>query len=589
MSTAEKQLRQRHQAKSQSSGGDEDGNANNGNNFANRSRNESVTELPCFQENGERATERTEIPSPRNFNDNNDNDHDNNATGAAAVRFSRLDSSDAYPSSDRISSQAEGEEEDNDSDQALQSSNSNSNSKNKSQGQVAKAEGKKGKIVTRVVSGAAMIAFFLGMTYMGHTYICLLVAMVELLLFRELVKVRYNNYFHTIQDTIPLFRTTQWLWFAVAIFYTYGDFIREIVIQGNPDYHIFQGYVHFIPSLSFLLYSGTFVMTIATMQVGHIKFQLNQLCWTIVVLCLTVGQLKYIMHNIFNGLFWFALPILLVVTNDIMAYVSGMTCGRKFIRRKFISFSPNKTWEGFIGGWIFTMIAAWYISKGLAQFPWMYCPTNKFTLAPASLTCVPDPIFVHSQMRFPSQYFDLLPRYISKLIPNVVEICSDGTSVSPPTVVVNNLVEAAGIDSTLFLTPCVSGNKSHMHHHFELIVNVYPVQMHALVLALFASLVAPFGGFLASAIKRAYHLKDFDSLIPGHGGVMDRMDCQFLMALCTWVHYNTFVKIATISVPKLTYMYNQLSDLEKKTFLESVSLAATGKRGGRIRLEDYGL
>jgi phosphatidate cytidylyltransferase len=51
-----------------------------------------------------------------------------------------------------------------------------------------------------------------------------------------------------------------------------------------------------------------------------------------------------------------------VVVNDVMAYFSGITCGRKFIRRPFISFSPNKTWEGFIGGGIFTMVAAWYLS-----------------------------------------------------------------------------------------------------------------------------------------------------------------------------------------------------------------------------------
>jgi len=145
---------------------------------------------------------------------------------------------------------------------------------------------------------------------------------------------------------------------------------------------------------------------------------------------------------------------------------------------------------------------------------------------------------------------------------------------------------------SLYLTPCVSGNKSHTHHHFELLMTVYPVQMHALVLALFASLVAPFGGFLASAIKRAYRLKDFDSLIPGHGGVMDRMDCQFLMALCVWVHYNTFVKISTISVPKLTYMYNQLSDSEKREFLESIALVTTGRGkhrdSGRFRLDEFG-
>jgi len=58
---------------------------------------------------------------------------------------------------------------------------------------------------------------------------------------------------------------------------------------------------------------------------------------------------------------------------------------------------------------------------------------------------------------------------------------------------------------------------------------------------------------------------------------------QFLMALCTWVHYNTFVKLATVSVPKLTYMYSLLSTQEKKDFLESISLAKA-----KIR-SDFGL
>ena len=47
-----------------------------------------------------------------------------------------------------------------------------------------------------------------------------------------------------------------------------------------------------------------------------------------------------------------------------------------------------------------------------------------------------------------------------------------------------------------------------------------PIQVHAIAFAVFASSVAPFGGFLASAIKRANHVKDFDSVIPGHGGAL---------------------------------------------------------------------
>ena len=52
------------------------------------------------------------------------------------------------------------------------------------------------------------------------------------------------------------------------------------------------------------------------------------------------------------------------------------------------------------------------------------------------------------------------------------------------------------------------------------------LQLHALVMALFASLIAPFGGFFASGFKRSFKIKDFGDSIPGHGGMTDRMDCQ---------------------------------------------------------------
>ena len=46
---------------------------------------------------------------------------------------------------------------------------------------------------------------------------------------------------------------------------------------------------------------------------------------------------------------------------------------------------------------------------------------------------------------------------------------------------------------------------------------------------------------MASAIKRAYNIKDFESVIPGHGGIMDRMDCQLVMIVFTFLHHLTFV------------------------------------------------
>lgn len=56
-------------------------------------------------------------------------------------------------------------------------------------------------------------------------------------------------------------------------------------------------------------------------------------------------------------------------------------------------------------------------------------------------------------------------------------------------------------------------------------------------MAIYASLAAPFGGFFASAVKRASQIKDFGNWIPGHGGLTDRVDCQLLMAMFTFVYY----------------------------------------------------
>lgn len=51
-----------------------------------------------------------------------------------------------------------------------------------------------------------------------------------------------------------------------------------------------------------------------------------------------------------------------------------------------------------------------------------------------------------------------------------------------------------------------------------------------IILAGVASIIAPFAGFLASVIKRAYGRKDFGDTFPGHGGFVDRLDCQLILA-----------------------------------------------------------
>jgi hypothetical protein len=40
-------------------------------------------------------------------------------------------------------------------------------------------------------------------------------------------------------------------------------------------------------------------------------------------------------------------------------------------------------------------------------------------------------------------------------------------------------------------------------------ITLRPIVLHSVAMAIFGSLIAPFGGFFASAIKRAYNKKDF--------------------------------------------------------------------------------
>ena len=53
-------------------------------------------------------------------------------------------------------------------------------------------------------------------------------------------------------------------------------------------------------------------------------------------------------------------------------------------------------------------------------------------------------------------------------------------------------------------------------------LSAYPLQF--LILAAALSIAAQFGDLFESAIKRRFGVKDSSHIIPGHGGVMDRLD-----------------------------------------------------------------
>ncbi|XP_073362692.1 phosphatidate cytidylyltransferase 1-like [Aegilops tauschii subsp. strangulata] len=200
----------------------------------------------------------------------------------------------------------------------------------------------------------------------------------------------------------------------------------------------------------------------------------------------------------------FLLPASLIVINDIAAYLFRFFLGRT----PLIKLSPKKTWEGFIGASVTTIISAFLLANVMGRFQWFTCPRKD--LSTGWLQCDPGPMFK------PEHY------YLGDWAPNWQPVICRARQKQRQ----ERIWRRSCIQMVFSLSGVIELSVFPWKEVF-----LMPVQWHALALGLFASIIAPFGGFFASGFKRAFKIKDFGDSIPGHGGITDRMDCQILRNL----------------------------------------------------------
>jgi phosphatidate cytidylyltransferase len=154
-----------------------------------------------------------------------------------------------------------------------------------------------------------------------------------------------------------------------------------------------------------------FVLFVINLKKGHYVFQFTQFAWTHMTLLLVVVQTHFIINNIFEGMFWFFISATLVVSNDVFAYICGFFWGRT----PLIKLSPKKTVEGFLGGWVCTMIMGVILTEALLRMPYMLCPAHDLTSSAWTFDpdkCELNPVFEPTRVHL-KPWFTALLRHVS--------------------------------------------------------------------------------------------------------------------------------------------------------------------------------
>ncbi|KAF7428655.1 hypothetical protein PC9H_007884 [Pleurotus ostreatus] len=355
--------------------------------------------------------------------------------------------------------------------------------------------------ITRTLWTFIMIGGFLSLLLLGHAYMIVLVLICQTVAYREVTALfslpsaqAAGHKSKSAKAKDPWRKTLNWYFFAVTNYFLYGESIIyyfKHVVFADAQLTPFATNHRFI---SFSLYTIGFMGFVMSLKKGYLKQQFGMFCWVHMSLMMLVVSSHFIVNNILEGLIWFWVPASLVICNDVFAYIWGITIGHT----PLIALSPKKTVEGFVGAFFSTMVFGVIWGTYFMRFDYMICPVHNLGVSAwSSVSCVPNPVFVWKEWE--------IWRPVAAILSN-----------------------ALGWQLTT--------------------IPYAPYQFHLLVMSCFASLVAPFGGFFASGFKRAFDVKDFGDSIPGHGGMTDRMDCQFLMGIFTYVYYSSLVRVHHVTV-----------------------------------------
>lgn len=248
---------------------------------------------------------------------------------------------------------------------------------------------KKQTFITRTIWTLVMIAGFFIAMFAGHIYVIGIVTAIQIVSFKEVIAIANVP---SRAKNLPFTRSLNWYFLGTAMYFLYGEsviyYFKHIVLVDRvllpfATHHRFISFMLYVIGKSTLdrslkpcarsaLTIIGFVFFVGSLQKGHYRLQFTQFAWTHMAIGLINFEAHLIVNNIFEGMIWFFLPASLVITNDIFAYICGITFGRT----QLIKLSPKKTVEGFVGAWILTIFFGFAMTNVLMRYKYFICPVN---------------------------------------------------------------------------------------------------------------------------------------------------------------------------------------------------------------------
>ena len=200
-------------------------------------------------------------------------------------------------------------------------------------------------LITRSITGLLFVAVILGATWFSQVSFRGLILIGTILTLLEFYRLVNEN-------------VSRWALYADILGGTYLVGILFLLHNTQPG---IPGIYLFSPYIIYLLY--TFVVRLYLKEENPIKSLSLSLMGQIYV-ALPLGLLSYIAYPPLEAQYllmpYNALMVIaffsFIWINDTGAYIVGSLLGK---HRLFERISPKKSWEGFFGGVIFTMVAGW--------------------------------------------------------------------------------------------------------------------------------------------------------------------------------------------------------------------------------------